>query len=48
MANTAIRSDNVAFMGLEEESKKLMEDTWIADSGATCHITQLLEGLYDL
>ena len=44
----AMRSDNLAFMTVEEDPKKLTEDTWIADSGTMCHITNSLEGLYDL
>jgi len=39
--------DNVVFMAVEGH-KKLTDDTWVTDSGATCHITNSLEGLYDM
>ncbi len=46
--NTAVNMDNVVFMAVEGHRKKLTEDTWIADSGATCHITNSMEGMFDI
>jgi len=46
VANTAVNMDNVVFMAVEGH-KMLTDDTWVTDSGATCHITNSLEGLYD-
>jgi len=46
--NTAVNMDNVVFMAVEGHKKKLTEDTWIADLGATCHITNSMEGMFDI
>ena len=35
-------------MAIKAVSQKLMEDPWMADSGATCHITNKLKGLYNI
>ena len=35
-------------MAIKNSTAKLTENTWIADSGATCHITNSLEGMFDL
>jgi len=39
--------DNVVFMAIEGH-KKLTDDTWITDSGATCHIRNNMEGMFDI
>ena len=39
---------NSVLMAIGAVSKKLMEDTWVADSGATCHVTNKLKGLYNV
>jgi len=46
MANTAVNTNNIVFMAIEGHMK-LTDNTWIADSGATCHITNLLSGMFD-
>jgi len=51
MANATVNNNNnMVFMAVENspKSKVLTEHTWIADSGATCHITNLLEGMFDV
>ena len=42
----AVDTDNMVFMAIEGH-KKLTNDTWITDSGATCHITNSLDGMFD-
>jgi len=34
--------------GCRRQHKKLTDDTWIADAGAICHITNNLEGMLDI
>ncbi len=46
-ANMAVNMDNVVFMAIEGH-KKLTDDTRIADSGATCHITNDMKGMFDI
>jgi len=46
-ANAAINTKNVVFMAIEGH-KKLTDDTWIADSGATCHIMNSLDRMFDI
>jgi len=48
MANAAVNNNNMVFIAMENESKILTEHTWIANLAATCHITNLLEGMYDV
>jgi len=47
VANTAVNMDNMVFMAVEGHMN-LTEDTWIADSGATCHITTDMKGMFDI
>jgi len=47
MANMAEECQYAFVMGLEATTKKITNKTWIADSGATCHITNEKTGLYD-
>jgi len=46
VANMAVNTDNMVFMAVEDH-KKMTNDTWVTDSGATCHITNSLEGMFD-
>jgi len=46
-ANSAVDTDNIVFMAVEGH-KKLTNDTWVTDSGATCHITNSLDGMFDI
>jgi len=48
LANAAIEK-NCAFMGVQPHvTKNMTENTWVADSGTTCHITnEKTGGLYD-
>ncbi len=48
MANVTVNNNNMVFMTVENESKVLTKHTWIADSGATCHFTNLVEGMFDV
>jgi len=43
---TANATQETALMAMT--TKAVSENTWIADSGATCHITNDLTGLYDI
>ncbi len=45
-ANTAVNTDNVVFMAVEDH-RKMTNNIWVADSGATCHIMDSSEGLFD-
>ena len=44
----AVNMDNMVFMAMEDHTKKLTEDAWIADSGAMCHITNSMKGMFDI
>ena len=43
-----MKQDKVLFMNQTTNEAKINENIWIADSGASCHMTNSLEGMTDL
>ena len=43
-----IEQDQVFFMNQTTNESKINDNIWIADSGASCHMTNSLEGMTDL